>query len=116
MIRTFTTHKTRKQQELTGSLWNFTPCQGEKKGNIYQVALPSCWENHPEFTNYRGEGEYSRKFMAEGTIRLEFKGVSHTATIFLDGKEIARHYNAYTNFDVIVKKLPKGEHTPYALT
>ena len=62
MIRTFTTHKTRKQQELTGSLWNFTPCQGEKKGNIYQVALPSCWENHPEFTNYRGEGEYSRKF------------------------------------------------------
>lgn len=111
MIRTFTTHKTRKQQELTGSLWNFTPCQGEKKGNIYQVALPSCWENHPEFTNYRGEGEYSRTFMAEGTIRLEFKGVSHTATIFLDGKEIARHYNAYTNFDVIVKKLPKGEHT-----
>lgn len=111
MIRAFTTHKIRKQQELTGSLWDFTPCEGEKKGNIYKVALPSCWENHPEFTNYRGEGEYSRKFMAEGTIRLEFKGVSHTATVFLDGKEIARHYNAYTGFDAVVKRLPKGEHT-----
>ena len=111
MVRTFNTHKIRKQQELTGSLWEFTPCQGEKKGNRYQVATPCCWENHPEFTSYRGEGEYSRTFMAEGTIRLEFKGVSHTATVFLDGKEIASHYNAYTIFSVIVKDLPKGEHT-----
>lgn len=111
MIRTFATHTIRKQRELTNSFWDFTPCQGEKKGTIYKVVTPCCWENHPEFTNYRGEAEYSKKFEAEGTIRLEFKGVSHTATIFLDGKEIAKHYNAYTNFSVIAKNLTQKEHT-----
>lgn len=41
---------------------------------------------------------------------MEFKGVSHTATVFLDGKEVARHYNAYTGFECIVKDLVFGEH------
>lgn len=111
MIRTFQTHKIRKQQELTGCLWEFTPCQGENEGKKYQVATPCCWESHPEFRNYRGEGIYKTIFEAEGTIRLEFKGVSHTATVYLDGKEIASHYNAYTSFEAIVKNLPMGEHT-----
>lgn len=110
MIRTFDTHKIRKQRELTGSLWNFTPCQGEKAGKSYKVSTPCCWENHPEFGNYRGEGEYSVTFIAKGNIRLEFKGVSHTATVYLDGREIARHYNAYTIFDAVVKDLSDGEH------
>lgn len=111
MVRTFTTHNIRKQRELTGSLWEFTPCQDEKKGNRYQVATPCCWESHPEFASYRGEGEYSRTFAAGGTVRLEFKGVSHTAAVFFDGKEIANHYNAYTSFSVIVKDLQEGNHT-----
>lgn len=42
---------------------------------------------------------------------MEFKGVSHTATVFLDEREIASHYNAYTSFSVIVKDLDAGEHT-----
>lgn len=111
MIRTFKAHNIRRQWELTGSLWKFSPCQGEKKGRVYQVVTPCCWENHPDFPNYRGEGEYTTAFTAGGTIRLEFKGVSHTAAVFLDGTEIARHYNAYTSFDVIVKNLKEGEHT-----
>lgn len=111
MIRGFQTHKIRKQQELTGCLWDFSPCQGENAGNIYKVATPCCWENHPDFSNYRGEGEYTTTFEAAGNIRLEFKGVSHTATIYLDGKEIASHYNAYTIFDTIAMGLQSGEHT-----
>ena len=46
MIRTFETHEVRKQRELTGSLWEFTPCQGEYKGEKYKVATPCCWESH----------------------------------------------------------------------
>ncbi len=111
MIRTFATHKIRRQRELTGSLWKFSPCQGEHKGEVYQVVTPCCWESHPKFVNYRGEGEYTTVFEAGGTIRLEFKGVSHTAAVFLDGREIAGHYNAYTGFDSIVKNLASGEHT-----
>lgn len=130
MIRTFTTHNIRTQQELTGALWDFTPLSGERAGRTYKVATPSCFESHPEFTDYRGEADYTTKFTigadpgcgnhpagnsetgrAAKNIRLEFKGVSHTATVFLDGKEIASHYNAYTIFDVIVKNLTAGEHT-----
>lgn len=111
MIRTFATHKIRRQRELTGFLWKFSPCQGEHKGEVYQVVTPCCWESHPKFVNYRGEGEYTTVFEAGGTVRLEFKGVSHTAAVFLDGREIAGHYNAYTGFDSIVKNLASGEHT-----
>jgi beta-glucuronidase len=72
MIRTFDTHKIRKQQELTGCLWEFEPCQGELAGKIYKVATPCCWENIPDFAGYRGEGIFRTRFDAEGTIRLEF--------------------------------------------
>lgn len=110
MIRAFETHKIRKQKELTGCLWDFAPCQGEMAEKNYKVLTPCCWENHPEFITYRGEGEYKTTFRAGGNIRLEFKGVSHTATVYLDGKQISSHYNAYTMFSTIVKDLPEGEH------
>lgn len=111
MIRTFATHKVRKQKELTGKLWQFEPCQGKFAGKTFQAAVPGCWENYPDFGNYRGEGIYSTVFRGGGNLRLEFKGVSHTAVVRLDGREIARHYNAYTIFDVVVTDLPEGEHT-----
>lgn len=111
MIRTFATHNIRKQQELTGSLWEFVPCQGKYAGRIFQVATPCCWENLSDFSDYRGEGIFRKKFYAGGTIRLELKGVSHTARVYLDGKEIAGHYNAYTAFSVIVKDLEECGHT-----
>ncbi len=111
MVRTFTTHIVRKQQELTGSLWEFMPCQGEHQGKIFQVATPCCWENLSDFSDYRGEGIFRKKFYAGGTIRLELKGVSHTAKVYLDGKEIVSHYNAYTAFSVVVKNLEECEHT-----
>lgn len=111
MIRTFDTHSIRKQRELTGRYWNFTPCQGDYAGESFKVATPSCFESYPKFANYRGQGEYSTTFEAEGNIRLEFKGVSHTAEVFLDGRKIAEHYNAYTIFDVVCTDLTPGVHT-----
>lgn len=111
MIRTFSTHKIRKQKELTGCLWDFSPCQGPLKGIHYPVFTPCCFENHPDFSNYQGEGDYTTSFQSNGPVRLVFKGVSHTATIFLDGREIAHHYNAYTPFDVILPDLSSGLHT-----
>lgn len=110
MIRTFSVHNIRPQRELTDCLWQFTPCQGEFAGRTYQVATPSCWENYPDFTGYRGEGIYRTTFHSGGNIRLEFKGVSHTATVTLDGRKIASHYNAYTIFSAIEKGLQEGEH------
>ena len=110
MIRTFSTHKIRKQTELTGSLWEFEPCSGRYAGQKFLLAAPGCWESHPLFADYRGEGTFRKSFQAEGDIRIECKGVSHTATVYLDGREIAHHYNAYTPFSVIVSDLQPGEH------
>ena len=41
---------------------------------------------------------------------MSVKGVSHTATVLLDGEQIAQHYNAYTPFSVIKKDLTEGTH------
>ena len=32
MIRTFTTHEVRKQEELSGKLWEFEPLEGASAG------------------------------------------------------------------------------------
>lgn len=37
--------------------------------------------------------------------------MSHTADIFVDGKEVAHHYNAYTIFDVVLKDMAAGTHS-----
>jgi beta-glucuronidase len=111
MIRSFVTNHVRKSQELSESLWDFSPCAGEFSGQHYDVFVPSCWQTHPNFQMYRGVGKYTKTFTATGNIRLVFKGVSHTATVFLDGEKIATHYNAYTPFDVVVKQVKSGQHT-----
>lgn len=110
MIRTFKTHYVRKQMELTESLWEFEPCAGNYEGQKFPVAVPGCWENHPLFADYRGEGIYRKTFQAQGNVRIECKGVSHTATVYLDGHEIGHHYNAYTPFSVVVSDLEPGRH------
>lgn len=110
MIRTFQRHIVRKQMELSESLWQFEPCSGPYGGQRFLMAVPGCWESHPLFADYRGEGIYRKRFQAEGDIQIECKGVSHTAVLVLDGKQIAQHYNAYTPFSVVVKDLAKGEH------
>ena len=111
MIRTFQTHRIRRQQELTERLWQFTALSGEIAGKSFPVATPSCWEMYPGFGLYRGEGKYETTFCAGGGLRIECKGVSHTANVYLDGVLIREHYNAYTPFSVLVKDVPKGEHT-----
>lgn len=54
MVRTFNTHNIRKQQELTGKYWDFSPCVGKYAGEHFKVATPCCWESHPKFAGYRG--------------------------------------------------------------
>jgi len=46
-----------------------------------------------------------RRRVAGGTV--EFEGVDHEATVFLDGDEVAHHVGAFTRFRIDV---PAGEH------
>lgn len=110
MIRTFETHKIRKMKELSSCLWDFETLSGEGDCR-QQVYVPSCWENYPGTAAYTGKARYCRTFEAEGNVRLEFKGVSHTACVYVDGEKVASHYNAYTIFEAIIPNLRPGKHT-----
>lgn len=111
MLRIFATHKVRPQTELSSCLWDFATAQGDGgEPARMKVTVPSCWENYPETRTYRGRACYERSFQASGNVRLEFKGVSHTAEVFVDGERVATHYNAYTPFSAVVKNLSPGFH------
>lgn len=112
MIRTFATHKIRKTQEISSCLWDFCtlPGQGKEETVKGKAAVPGCWESCPDTRTYRGRACYERDISCSGNVRIEFKGVSHTAQVYLDGREIASHYNAYTPFSAVVKGLGGGKH------
>ena len=108
MIRLFEQHVYRKQKELDG-LWNFETAEGK----TYVLPVPGCWEQNQELLNYRGKGTYTREITIyeETNLRLEFKGVSHTADVYFDDKFVVHHYNAFTAFSGIIKKVMPGTHT-----
>lgn len=110
MIRLFETHKIRKTRELSGRLWKVTPQEGEHAGETFPMMVPGCIETYPGFGNYRGWLAYETTFEAKGNVRLEFKGVSHFAKVFVDGEQVAEHYGSYTPFDVCLRDLPPGTH------
>ena len=96
MYRLFETHNVRKYKDLAG-FWNFETCDGSFNDKL---AVPSCWEVVPQLAAYKGVGVYSKTLTFGGKTRLVFKGVSHTAKVFCDGRQIGKHYNAYTPFCV----------------
>lgn len=108
MIRLFRQHNIRKVVELDG-MWDFI---SKNDGKKYKIPVPGCWEQHPELCTYRGTGTYYKTVNIDktGAVRLEFKGVSHTADVYFDGELIAHHYNAYTPFSTVVKEAKKGTH------
>lgn len=108
MSRLFETHHIREYKSLDG-VWDFKMDGYEKK---YRLPVPGCWEQHPDFLNHRGIGTYTKNVYVKkaGNIRLEFKGVSHTADVYFDGEKIAHHYNAFTPFSAVVKNVTEGWH------
>ncbi len=108
MIRLFEQHQVRETKELDG-MWDFR-MEGFQKE--YQMPVPGCWEQHPDFLKHRGRGTYRRKIFInrDGNLRLEFKGVSHTADVYFDGENVAHHYNAFTPFEAVLTNVKKGEH------
>lgn len=107
MIRLFEQHRIRNQKELEG-IWDFVTEDGRK----YSLTVPGCWEQHPELIKFRGKGTYTKKvYVSQNTnLRLEFKGVSHTADVYFDDVFVMHHYNAFTPFSGVIREVMPGEH------
>lgn len=120
MKRLFKEHEKRRVSDLSGA-WKFT-LDPEKKGikEGWQngltcgetVIVPSVWNNELRNLMFEGWGWYEKKFKTQGgTLYFEFESVMTEATVWLDGKEIAKHYGAFTPFEIIVNNVSNGEHT-----
>ncbi len=116
-LRTFSEHMLREVESLCGR-WEFVAAADRKdRGRLPSkytrtISVPSCWELIPDLINYRGKGWFRTRFNAiEGmATRLVFGGVSHTGTVFVDGKKIGSHYDAFTPWEVVAPNLDEGEH------
>lgn len=108
MIRLFEQHKVRVQKELEG-MWDVEIAGKEK----LRLPVPGCWEQQTGLENYRGKATYSKKIIVdkETNLRLEFKGVSHTADVYFDDVFVVHHYNAFTPFAGVIRQVKPGEHT-----
>lgn len=104
--------------ESLDGLWDFVilPWRGDRAAlpGEYprKILIPSAWETLPGLENYRGPAWLRREFaMPEGgAARLVFGGASHTARVYLDGKPIGGHYDAFTPFDIVTDDLAPGRH------
>lgn len=117
-LRTFPEHRVRPVESLDG-LWEFFPeCDRAFRGKLprnytRRIEVPSAWESLPDLKGYRGVAWYRKSFDLgeKANLRLVFGGVSHTARVFLDGKEIGGHYDAFTPWDLVVPGVKAGTHT-----
>ena len=108
--RLFRNHFVRKEIPLD-PVWDFHTLNSEEEiQEEFKMLVPGCWESNPKLSSYKGKAIYSKKVTFGGNARLVFKGVSHTAYVYLDKKQIGYHYNAYTEFSVLLQDIPYGEH------
>lgn len=106
MSRLFKTHNFRKEIKLN-PMWNFF---ADGYDDIKQMPVPSCWEAHPYLASYRGKAVYEQKVNFKGSARLVFKGVSHTAKVWLDDSFLGSHYGAYGEFSFVLNNIASGDH------
>ena len=113
MIRMFEQHKIRFQKNLEG-YWDFQKVKIKSPVSQYdeKMFVPGCWEHAINMIDYRGYGAYRKIIAIEepANIRLNFKGVSHTADVYFDEKYIGHHYNAFTEFSIILPNVSAGTH------
>ena len=117
MLRTFTEHHVRDVKSLDG-LWDFVIAPERKdtgtlpKKYNREILVPSAWETIPGLEHYRGKGWLRREIVTAGgvPIRLAFGAVSHSATVYIDGKKVGSHYDGFVPFEVICPPMDFGSH------
>ena len=107
MDRLFQTNVIRKKTSLDG-MWNLWI---DGKGT-FSAAVPGCWEQIPALASFRGKGIYTKTMQTthKSSLKIDWKGISHTGDIYFDGVKVGHHYNAFTPFSVILPHIEAGNH------
>lgn len=118
-MRLFDQHLVRRILPLDGTWSLHFPRQGTTiapadwaSGEALGMEVPGVWETTLHRVNYRGQAVARRMVeVAEaGPARLRFAGVSHTARVLVDGREVGGHHDAFTAFAIDLPWLTAGRH------
>ncbi len=120
MKRFITEHHKRRAVSLDG-LWRFVADKEDKGLSAgYQNGLPaeaesryvpSVFASTPTLLGYEGVCWYERSvYIEKGSIRLHFGAVMTDATVYLDGKEIGKHYGGFCEFEFLLSIEETGNH------
>jgi len=105
MYRLFQTHHIRKTIPLP-DLWNLKVPGKEAT----KIPVPCCVETLPGYRRYKGPCTLEAFKCFSGNLRLTFKGVGHTANVYLDDKKLGSHYGSYGEFSFLLKDLKYQDH------
>lgn len=80
-----------------------------------RVRVPNDWNARETRTNRSSVGWYRRDFVLPATARgtrwiVRFEGAGHYATVYLNGRVIARHAGDYVPFEAELKGLRRGSN------
>jgi beta-glucuronidase len=119
MTRLFDQHQIRATLSLDGPWDHYFPAAGTtieplawRQGVCERMQVPCVWEMSDSRKTYRGQAVARRDITVprDGRLRLVFKGVSHTARVFFDGRELGGHHNAFTAFTLEAGPVKAGLH------
>lgn len=118
-IRLVAQHRVRQVVSLDGT-WTYRfPREGtvlaperRAEGVAVDLEVPGVWETTVTRIAYRGQAVACRALDVPrgGPALLRFAGVSHTARVLVDGREVGNHHNAFTAFDCALPQLTAGAH------
>lgn len=96
-----------------GGTWHFRDGDSDR---WRAVSLPHDWNARETRTNRSGVGVYRRAFTLPRRPRgtrwiVRFEGAGHYTTVFLNGREIARHAGDHTPFEAELKGLRRGANS-----
>lgn len=121
MKRLINAHTLRPVVALDG-FWDFVPDKEDRGARqrwfkkfplrSERMAVPGCWDTKPKYFDYHGKGWYRRRVRLpqKGHALFTFEGTGGAATIYCDGRRIARSAITCLPYQVPVKNLEAGDH------
>lgn len=78
------------------------------------MAVPSCFDDLPQWSRQRGTAQYSRQFCLDHDVQnawLRIEGMGLRGKFFIDGRCMGEEHLPYSTLELPTGPLKKGQHT-----